>query len=126
MRDVIGVGLGSSHVTRVAQCSGSEPADVGAPLVDHRTSGRSLRFNPLSRTLDGVTLRVDDESRPAAKASAHEQDRVLRLDILVHEETLWGGEYFSMGPAAGWSGLEPSLRGAARRSSWNEIATVCV
>jgi len=61
----------------VAQRSGPEPADAGLPLVDHRTSRRSLRFSPLSRTLDGASLWVDDESRPTAKARSHEQDRFL-------------------------------------------------
>ena len=34
-------------------------------------------------SIQGAALRVDDESRPWAKARAHEQDRDLKLDFLL-------------------------------------------
>jgi hypothetical protein len=40
---------------------------------------------------------VDDEPRPTAKAEAHEQDSVLRLDTIKPGKTRRGNEYFSMG-----------------------------
>ncbi len=105
--------------------------DAGVPLVDHRTSRRSLRFSPLSRKLDGATLWVDDESRPTAKARSHEQDRFMRLDLTLHGKTRRGCEYFSVWSAGTLNGkLEPTPRGdggrlGRRRGSWIKLVTNC-